>query len=63
MAMAKNVGTVDKTIRILLGLGVIGCGVYFQSWWGAVGAVPLITGLVNYCPLYSLIGVSTCRTK
>ena len=61
--MAKNVGTVDKTIRILLGLGIIGSGVYFQSWWGAVGALPLITGLVNYCPLYSLLGASTCRPK
>ena len=57
--MEKNIGTVDRVIRVVLGLAIIGAGVYYQSWWGVIGAIPIITALVNYCPAYTLIGVST----
>jgi len=60
--MKANVGNTDRIIRIILGAVIIVLGFYFQSWWGAVGILPIITGLVNYCPAYSLIGVST-KTK
>lgn len=57
--MKTNVGSTDRIIRFILGTAIIVLGFYFKSWWGAVGIVPIITGLVNYCPTYSLIGVST----
>lgn len=60
--MKKNVGVIDKTLRIIVGLVIIGVGLNYQSWWGAIGLVPLVTGLVNWCPLYRLLGVNTCRT-
>lgn len=57
--MKPNVGSADKVIRIILGIVIIALGFIFQSWWGLVGIVPLLTGLFNFCPAYSLIGVST----
>jgi len=57
--MKHNVGKTDKTIRYILGVAIIGAGVYFQSWWGAVGLVPLLTATMSFCPLYGLLGLST----
>ena len=61
--MQRNVGSVDRTIRIVAGLGIIAAGIALGSWWGALGAVPLLTGLIGWCPPYSLLGISTCRTR
>ena len=57
--MEKNVGSVDKVIRIVLGVVIIVLGIYNQSWWGLVGILPLFTAFISWCPVYSLIGVST----
>jgi len=57
--MKKNVGSADKILRIIIGIGIIGAGVYYQSWWGAIGAIPILTAVVNFCPAYTLIGLST----
>ncbi len=56
----KNVGTVDRIIRIVLGIAIIGAGIFYGSWWGAVGALPLLTGLFGTCGLYTLLGINTC---
>ena len=61
-AMLRNVGSADRAIRIVAGLGIIGAGMYLGSWWGAVGAVPLLTGLLGRCPPHALFGISTCRS-
>jgi len=61
--MEPNVGTVDRVIRIVAGLAVIGAGVYYQSWWGAVGLVLLLTGLMRVCPGYMPFRMSTCGRK
>lgn len=61
--MKKNVGKIDKGVRIVVGLAAIGAGVYFQSWWGAVGIVFIGTALISWCPPYALLGISTCKTK
>lgn len=60
--MQANVGGIDKGLRIIAGMtlmtlaatGTIGL-------WGWLGIVPLLTGLFNFCPLYSLLGIKTCR--
>lgn len=57
--MKANVGITDRIIRFVLGAVIIVVGFYFKSWWGVLGVVPIITGLLNYCPAYNLIGVST----
>ena len=57
--MNPNVGNLDRWFRIALGLVVIGLGIYFKSWWGALGAIPLLTGLVRWCPLYVALRTST----
>lgn len=59
--MKKNVGTIDRSIRAIAGVAAIAAGVYFQSWWGAIGVVLLGTALIGWCPPYSLLGISTCK--
>ena len=61
--MKINVGTADKVLRVVVGLVVIGIGFAAKSWWGAIGLVPLLTAFVGFCPLYALLGVSTCKVK
>lgn len=61
--MKANVGTVDKVVRIIAGLAIIGWGVAASNWLGAIGIVPLATALLGFCPAYSLIGVNTCGSK
>ena len=61
--MEKNVGQLDKTTRIILGITLIVVGIVTKSWWGAIGIVPLITASLGNCPLYSVLGVSTCSKK
>ena len=58
--MKCNVGGTDRIIRIILGIVIILAGLYFNSWWGAVGLVPLLTGLFKFCPAYIPFGFSTC---
>ncbi len=60
--MKKNVGGIDRIVRILLGLALVAMGLYTQSWWGAVGLVPLITGLVGWFPMYLPLKVSTAKS-
>jgi len=57
--MKPNVGNLDKIIRLVFGAAILLLGIIFKSWWGVIGVVPFFTGLFNYCPAYSLIGVST----
>ncbi len=59
----KNVGSIDRVIRIVAGIAIIGAGLYYQNWWGAIGAVPLLTGLMGWCPPYALFGWNTCSIK
>ena len=63
IVMKKNIGKTDKVIRIILGLVIGAVGVYFQSWWGLLGLIPLLTAFVGTCGLYLPFGISTCSTK
>lgn len=58
--MKANVGGIDRILRIVLGLAIIGAGIYFKSYWGLIGLVPLLTATLRFCPLYPIIGLSTC---
>lgn len=59
----KNVGTIDRVIRGTIGLVVIGLGIYFQSWFGLLGLLPLGTAFFGRCSLYLPFGISTCSFK
>ena len=58
--MKANIGTVDRVIRVIAGLVIIGLGVYGRSWWGLLGLLPLLTAAVRFCPAYVPFGLSTC---
>lgn len=55
----KNIGSIDRVIRVIAGIAIIGAGYYFKNWWGAIGIVPLATALLGWCPAYSLLGINT----
>lgn len=59
--MKCNVGNADKIVRIVVGLGIVAAGVWFKSWWGAIGLVPLLTAFMGCCPLYIPFGISSCK--
>lgn len=61
--MTRNEGTIDRAVRIVLGLGLLSLVfVGPQTWLGLIGLVPLLTGVVGFCPLYRVIGLRTCST-
>lgn len=60
----KNEGKVDRGLRVVVGLAVLSLAfVGPETAWGWVGLVPLITGLVGVCPLYSILGINTCGIR
>jgi hypothetical protein len=62
--MKANIGTIDRVVRILAGLVLIGLA--FSGTigvWGYVGVVLLLTGIVRVCPAYSILGVNTCSAS
>ncbi|QDL39543.1 YgaP family membrane protein [Rhodoferax sediminis] len=62
--MQVNIGGIDRTLRILVGLVLIGLATIGTiGWWGWLGIVPLVTGAIGWCPPYALFGFSTCATK
>ena len=61
--MKHNVGGIDRALRIIVGFVVIGWGVYAQNWWGAIGLIPLLTGVIGWCPAYLPFGLSSCKTE
>ena len=61
--MTVNVGTIDRAIRIIVGLLLIALAFAGTiGVWGYIGILPVLTGLFRVCPAYSLIGVNTCGT-
>lgn len=67
--MNKNVGTIDRTLRVAVGLVMLAYALKLGmpntgwNWVGWIGLVPLLTAFIGNCPLYSLIGLSTCPRK
>lgn len=57
--MTQNVGGIDRILRIIVGVALLVWGFVLSAepvWWAAIGAVPLLTGLISWCPVYSLLG-------
>jgi hypothetical protein len=62
--LKTNVGGIDRVLRIVAGLVLIGLTLMGTiGWWGWIGVVLLATGLLSTCPLYSIIGLNTCPLK
>jgi len=60
--MRRNIGGADKFIRIAAGLGIVSLAfIGPETRWGYLGIVPLMTGLIGWCPPYALLGISTCK--
>ena len=57
--MKPNVGNVDSWIRIILGAVILFLGYYYQTWWGLIGLLPILTGIFRFCPAYWLFKFST----
>jgi hypothetical protein len=64
--MIKNVGSMDRILRAILGVALLAFALFSGSayaWLGYVGIIPLITAAMSSCPLYSMLGMSTCPVK
>lgn len=62
--MSKNVGGIDRTLRIVIGIALIIATVAgLLPAWGWIGVVPLVTGLIGWCPAYLPFGIKTCKLK
>ncbi|MDR8364044.1 DUF2892 domain-containing protein [Pseudomonas sp. JL3] len=60
--MKANIGTIDRSLRIVAGLLLIGLSLSgVIGVWGWIGLVPLATGIFRFCPLYTLLGIKTCN--
>lgn len=62
--MLTNASSVDRALRVVLGIVLLSLVVIGpKTNWGLLGLVPLLTGLVGFCPLYRLLGINTCRVQ
>ncbi len=62
--MSKNEGGIDRILRIVAGLALIAAAATGAiGVWGYIGVVPLLTGLMGWCPVYTLLGLNTCSVK
>ncbi|MBN2716737.1 MAG: DUF2892 domain-containing protein [Deltaproteobacteria bacterium] len=61
--MKCNMGTADRIIRLIVGLVIVGTGYYYDSWWGFLGLVPLVTAYLGHCAIYRPFGWSTAVKK
>jgi NhaP-type Na+/H+ or K+/H+ antiporter len=61
--MQCNVGSIDRIIRLVAGIGLAIGGVIFESYWGLLGVVLLATAVFRYCPLYPLFKINTNKKE
>jgi len=61
--MNANVGSIDRTVRVILGLAILSAVFWAPGsarWFGLIGLVPLLTAFIRFCPLYTVFGINTC---
>ncbi len=61
--LKKNVGGIDRILRIVVGIALLAGFAATQSPWYLIGIIPLATGLMSSCPLYSIVGFNSCQMK
>lgn len=63
----NNEGMLDRIVRVIIGLVILSLIFIYPDagwrWWSLIGIVPLVTGLIGTCPIYSILGLSTCPIK
>ena len=57
--MNLNVGSIDRVIRVIVGVAICAAGWYYHGWWGLIGLVPIVTAAIGWCPAYMPLGLST----
>lgn len=58
--MTKNLGKIDRILRVIIGLIIVVLGIMNTSWLGLIGLIPLATAVLGWCPLYCPLKLSTC---
>ena len=61
--MKANVGSIDRILRVVVGLGLVAWALMGGPVWAWIGVVPIGTGLIGFCPAYPLLGISTFAKK
>ncbi len=62
--MKKNIGSIERIIRVVVGAAIVSLAfVGPQTPWAYLGIIPILTGIVGWCPPYSLLGISTCSRR
>lgn len=61
--MKCNIGSTDRILRLVAGLGIAIGGVIFESYWGLIGVVLIATAVFRFCPLYTLLGINTDKKE
>lgn len=61
--MKINVGSTDRILRLVAGIGIAIGGVIFESYWGLIGVVLMATAVFQFCPLYPLLGINTNKKE
>lgn len=59
MILKKNVGHIESIVRVTIGALIMAAGLYFDSWWGFVGLIPVFSGGVSFCPIYRALDIDT----
>lgn len=60
--MKENVGSMDQYIRYVIGMCLLTAGVVYESVWGLIGVLPIMTALLSWCPPYALLGIMTKKS-
>lgn len=60
--MNQNVGSMDQYIRYVIGAVMLAAGIYYESLWGLIGLVPIITALLGWCPVFAIFRISSRKT-
>lgn len=61
--MKPNIGSLDRVVRLVVGVALLAVGYYYESGWGLLGLIPILTAVVRFCPAYTLFHLNTCGAK